>query len=327
MDALTIPKSSRNSRWSRDPVLDAGAPAVARITERDIEIFKLLARYRYLATDDIQALVGGELKPIVHRLNLLSRKPNLFVNRPHQQRQAADANYRRFVYELDERGSRVLRERGMSFLPKSYHRNFAHELMVCRITASIEIGVRADPSIRLITWREILASDKTPAETRSAERPAYIPISFSANGENHRTEVCADGAPFGLESSRAGRRTYLFFPGIEADCGSEPISTSDFERTSISKKFAAYLAIAEQGVHDSHFGFPNFFVPFITTTRVRMESMMALLDRLTGGQGAKMFLFKIFPSFTSFEKPSASTGHMLTQPWQRVGHPQFHLDQ
>jgi len=206
--------TTRNSRWTRDPILDTGHPAVARLTERDIEIFKLLARYRYLPADDIHALVGGELKPIIHRLNLLSRRPNLYVNRPHQQRQAADANYRRLVYELDERGSRVLRERGFSFLPKSYHRNFAHELMVCRITASIELGVRADPSIRLIAWQEILASEKTPAETRRASRPSHIPISFSANGETYRTEVCADGAPFGLESNRDGKRVYLFFPGI-----------------------------------------------------------------------------------------------------------------
>jgi hypothetical protein len=325
MDALAPQKMSRNSRWSRDPVLDAGRAAVARITGRDIEIFKLLARYRYLAVDDIQALVGGELKPIVHRLNLLSRKPNLFVNRPHQQRQSADANYRRLIYELDERGSRVLQQLGFPFLPKSYHRNFVHELMVCRITASIELGVRADASMRLITWQEILASEKTPIETQRAERPAYIPISFSANGEDHRTEVCADGAPFGLEMNRVGRRSYFFFPGIEADCGTEPITTSDFDRTSISKKFSAYLAIGEQGVHRAHFGFPNLFVPFITTTRVRMESMMALLNRLTGGHGAKMFLFKTFPSFTSFEKPPAATGHMLTQSWQRVGHSPLQL--
>src|SRR5271163_1450338 len=99
MDALAKQKRARNSRWSREPVLDAGMPAVARVTERDIEIFKLLARYRYLPVDDIHAIVGGELKPVVHRLNLLSRKPNLYINRPHQQRQAADANYRRLVYE------------------------------------------------------------------------------------------------------------------------------------------------------------------------------------------------------------------------------------
>ncbi len=61
--------------------------------------------------------------------------------RPHQQRQNADANYRPLIYELDERGSRVLRERGLPFLPKSYHHNFAHELMVAQITASIELGV------------------------------------------------------------------------------------------------------------------------------------------------------------------------------------------
>jgi len=50
-----------------------------------------------------------------------------------------------------------------------------------------------------------------------------------------------------------------------------------------------------------------------------MESMMALLHRLTGGHGAKMFLFKTFPALTSFEKPPAATGHMLTEPWQRIG--------
>jgi hypothetical protein len=113
MDAFAVQKHSRNSRWSRDPVVGAGRPAIARVTERDIEIFKVLARYRYLAVDDIQGLVGGELKPIVHRLNLLSRKPNLYVNRPQQQRQAADANYRRLIYELDERGLRVLRDQGL----------------------------------------------------------------------------------------------------------------------------------------------------------------------------------------------------------------------
>jgi hypothetical protein len=41
----------------------------------------------------------------------------------------------------------------------------------------------------------------------------------------------------------------------------------------IAKKFAAYIAIAEQGIHRSHFGFPNFFVPFIATTTACMNSM------------------------------------------------------
>jgi hypothetical protein len=118
----------RNSRWDREPVLDGGKPKVAKLTDRDIEAFKLLARYSYLAIDDIHAFVGGSLKGLSHHFSVLSRKPNLYINRPHQQRQCADANYRRLIYELDGRGARVLQERGLSFLPRRYHRNFAHEL-------------------------------------------------------------------------------------------------------------------------------------------------------------------------------------------------------
>jgi hypothetical protein len=311
----------------REPVIGRNGEAVAVYpTERDIEIFKLLVLFRYLPADYIHAFVGGSLKALSHRLNLLSRKPNLYLARPHQQRQCADANYRRLIYQLDERGSRALRERGLSFLPKSYHGNFNHELMVAQITASIELGTSQNADIRLIAWTEILASENTPKATRESATPASIRASYSLRGENQTSDIIADGRPFGLERTIDGKRSYLFFPGIEADCGTEPIDAGDPDRSSIAKKFAAYLAIVEQGAHRSHFGFPNFFVPFITTSDARMRSMMELLDRLTAGRGPKILLFKTFPSLTSAEKPPAATGHMLTEAWQRVGFPPLCLD-
>jgi hypothetical protein len=326
MDAILDTKV-RNSRWSREPVIGRDGAAVAVYpTERDIEIFKLLVRFRYLPADYIHAFVGGSLKALSHRLNLLSRKPNLYLARPHQQRQCADANYRRLIYQLDERGSRALRERGLSFLPKSYHGNFNHELMVAQITASIELGTSQNADIRLIAWTEILASENTPKATRESATPASIRASYSLRGETLTSDIIADARPFGLERTIDGKRSYLFFPGVEADCGTEPIDAGDPDRSSIAKKFAAYLAIVEQGVHRSHFGFPNFFVPFITTSVARMGSMMELLDRLTVGRGSKILLFKTFPSFTSAEKPPAPTDHMLTEPWQRVGFPELCLD-
>jgi hypothetical protein len=97
--------------------------------------------------------------------------------------------------------------------------------------------------------------------------------------------VDADAPPFGIERAIDGSRTYLFFPGIEADCGTEPVETGDFERSSIAKKFAVYIAIAEQSVYRSYFGFPNFFVPLIALTRVHLESIMTLEQRITGGHG------------------------------------------
>jgi Replication-relaxation len=317
---MDLRTQERNSRWDREPVLENGKPKVAKLTDRDIEAFKLLARYPYLPLDDIHAFVGGSLKGLSHHFNVLSRKPNLFINRPHQQRQCADANYRRLIYELDERGVRVLQERGLPFLAKKYHRNFAHELMVSRVMASIELGALRSKHMRLITWNDILANPKTPPALKDAPRPTAIPVSFTVRGESQTMEICADGMPFGIERANAdGGRLYFFFPGIEADTGTEPIESYDFERSSIYKKFVAYRAIAEQGIHTSRLGFPNFFVPIITTTDARMRSMMRCLERITANSGSKMFLFKTFPAFNAYEKPPAPSGHMLTDPWHRAG--------
>src|ERR1700730_19328271 len=174
MDAV-VNKTRRNSRWTREPVTDDGRAVVVYPTQRDIEIFKLLTRYRYLPSDYIHAFVGGSANALSRRLNLLSRKPNLYLARPHQQRETADANYRHLIYELDERGSRVLKERGLSFLPKSYHRNFEHELMVAQITASFELGTRERTNVRLISWPEIFANPPTPESTRRSPTAAAIP--------------------------------------------------------------------------------------------------------------------------------------------------------
>jgi hypothetical protein len=324
MDAMAK-KQTRNSRWTRDPVIDDGKAVVVYPTDRDIEIFKLLARYRCLSGDYIHAFVGGNLKALTRRLNSLSRKPNLYLARPHQQRGNASANHRPLIYALDERGSRELRERGVACPLKSNHHNFAHELMVVQIMASIELGTRANPNIRLISWPEILASANTPQATRESPTPASIPVTYSIRGQRDGKGLIADAYPFGLERVIDGNRSYVFFPGIEADCGTEPLDPSDPERSSIAGKFAGYTAVAEQRIYRSHFGFPNFLVPIIAATQTRMQSMMRLLDKMTDGRGSKMFLFKSFPAFTSPEKPPAPDGHMLTEPWQRAGFDPFYF--
>src|SRR5271156_4603530 len=122
---MDVAPNHRRSRWDRAPVLDSrGRQRHAQLTERDIEIFKLLARYRYLSIDHIHAFVGGSRKGLAHHVNLLSRQPNLYLNRPPQQRQSADANHRPMIYELDRRGVMALRELGLQVVTKHYHQNF-----------------------------------------------------------------------------------------------------------------------------------------------------------------------------------------------------------
>ena len=52
---------------------------------------------------------------------------------------------------------------------------------------------------------------------------------------------------------------------------------------------------------------------------------MKLVDRMTGGRGSKMFLFKALPVLSSVEKSPQAGGHMLTEPWLRAGFEPFTL--
>jgi hypothetical protein len=316
----------RSSRWGHAPIRSKdGTPRVASVTERDIEgIFRPLSRYRYLPADYIHAFAGGSLDYLINRLSLLSREPNRFVSRPHQQRANAGANHRRLIYELADKGWALMQERGALRDRTRAQSNFAHELMASQLMASVELGAR-ESAVRLISWPEILQSRSLPDATRSALKPSTIPVTATTDAGVISTHVAADGLPFGIARPAGDKIVRFFCPGIEADCGTEPVDTSDFQRSSLYRKFVLYLAVESQSIHRSHFGFPNLYVPIVTTNAARLASMMRLLERITGGAGAKNILFKTFPAFTSPGKPPPPSGLMLTEDWQRVGHPPFNF--
>jgi Replication-relaxation len=236
--------------------------------------------------------------------------------RPEQQRQHANALYRKRIYQLGQRGARVLIDCGIPCDPPRAHGNFARELMTSQLMASFALGAQ-ETGVRLITWQDIQNSVAySKATARYAEKPRALPL-------DQKTSIVADGEPFGI--SPDGR--FFFAPGIEADCGTEIVSPSDLARSSIQRKFEAYLYILEKQIFMSHFGFPakGFCIPFITTSTARMTNMMHLLERMTHGSGSRSFIFKVFPHFASYEKPPEPSGHMLTQDWQRVGYPPFNF--
>jgi hypothetical protein len=312
-------QTARNSRWNREPKLSKrGKPVIARLTEDDIVIFKLLGRYRYLPSDYLAALTGRSLPTLQARLEILCRKPNCYISRPHQQRDNADANARRLIYELDDKGGDELRSRGILYSRKKYLRNFAHELMACTIAASFEIGAKSNPNIRIIDWHQLIDSPQMPAATKQLTNPQVLLYS----GDGKQEEIASDWRPFVIERNFASK-SYFFVFGFEADCGTEPIDTANSERSAIRNKFNAYLTALQHDVPRRHFGATTFMLPFITTTEARMRSMVGLLESMHAGQLARRFLFKHIPSFTSFEKPAPATGHILTEPWHRAGFEPF----
>ncbi|WP_146618626.1 hypothetical protein [Rhodoplanes elegans] len=307
----TLTTRHYRSRWKPAPLLGKnGEKKEARIHPRDIEAFAVLDRFGVLPLDYVHALIGGNLAALRSRFNLLWSPPNFYLSRPDGQRRCANANYRYLVYANGTQAKALLRERGHALA----HRRaspFPHQLMESMIAASIHIGIAGSPDLRLIDWNRIKAETGSPA--------ASIPLPRGSS-------IVPDWEPFIIEYAGSPKSAFRFFPGFEADTGTEPVDAADLERSSIRGKFEDYLSVVKARTYESHFGVSTFFIPFVTTTERRMTSMIALLLKLTGGKGSPNFLFKHVPSFTAPERLAPPTGHMLTDPWQRAGFPPINLD-
>ncbi len=303
----------RISRFGSDPVLNGGGkPVEAVMTERQTQLLAFLERNRYATFDDIHAYLNGDPTALRYTIRVLKAKPNCYIKVCDQH--AEQRNLRRkLAYELDKNGIEFLRESGTLIPDRRYVRNFTHAALASHATASIEAGISAATNARLISWAEILSSQNMPAATKRMEHPAGMRIAYQVDEVVREKTVRADSLPFGIVLDLAERKKFRFFPGIEADTGTEPITVSNFERTSIYSKFKAYLAIEANETYRTHFGFPIFFVPFVTTSASRMRSMMDELDRITDGRGSKTLIFKV-------ASPDRAAGYLFGEPWERVGH-------
>jgi hypothetical protein len=93
--------------------------------------------------------------------------------------------------------------------------------------------------------------------------------------------------------------------------------SSNRDRQAIETKLAAYLTVLENGLYQSHWGFPNLTVLFTSTTKTRVENMITLLDSMST-KYSNCFAFQVFPTIISgAEQPTA--GFAINQPWLQVG--------
>src|SRR5665213_2116080 len=307
------------------------------LTERDIELFELLNRYHFLRSNFLYAFLGGNSETrFKERLGHLYHDGR-YINRPEQQWQFANCRYMPVIYELDDRGEQALRERGLihsdsPLLKKGRmgaYRQFAHQLMICDCTASIELGVRQNGGLRFISWQEIIA--KVPESTRKLDNPCAIPVSithtFPRTGATQRADikVVPDGL-FGLEYVYDGSKAYRFF-ALETDRNTQPVTRSDLNQSSYLRKILAYRQIAMQNIHKSQLGLPNLLILTVTTNEPHMANIMSLVKELAHEGKSKLFLFKTMSSVGDFKKAPEPTAHLLADAWQRVGYEAFRIDQ
>lgn len=313
--ADTEAHASRRSRMRREPTGKR-----IELTGRDLEIFKLLSRYRYLRSTFIHAFVGGNRTKLIERLGHLYHDGG-FLDRPAQQWQAADARYHPVVYELSRKGADALDINGgpggvgaLTGRGSGPQRQFAHTLLICEVLASLELGAAQIGSLRLVWWPEILA--KAPAETRAAPKPLQI---GTVDGFRARAGgwIVEPDALFGIEYRTGTQRSYRFF-ALEADRGTMPVERTDRAQSRYLGKVIAYRQAMANGTFKLRWGVPNLFVLTVTTSDPRLDTMETAVRKITEGRGSSAFLFKTYPA--SNRGGLYAEPQLLTEPWKRVGH-------
>jgi hypothetical protein len=288
-------------------------------SRRDVAIFRLLNRYKYLPSDYIHAFVGGHLGWLKNRLTDLRHEGYLDCNL--SQFKTANARYRPLVYELGSKGRSVLTEHGIPLRTFDFLTGpFAHDLMSCQAVSSLELG--CDPSLRFITPDEIL----TKAPGKALAHPFKYRVEVSWKGERHEIHnFSPDWEAFGFAKTlRDGTKRYNFVAGYETDAHTETLRPSELYHSSILKKILAYKKLAAEERFNEQLGVLNNLILILTVNETHKRNIMELVKEVCGD--TPIFLFKTIPNFSSFEKSPPPTPALLTEPWQRVGYPDFKLD-
>lgn len=312
------------SRFSDEPVLDKdGKPVVVLsrdLTDYDVRILAALDGRRVLNFATIAKIIGGTEKSIRDRCNVLKRKPNCYVRVCAEQTNNPKQHLKSKLYiELAEAGMTALAERGRRIPRRSRMKRLKHQVMIDEIMASWQIGFAEYTEFTPIWWPEILTGEKTPIKTREMKHPSLVPVTFEFNGKEIKDlSYECDDKPFGFIRPD-GRAMFIM---IEADCDSESATSDFYGYATLQRKFAQQIAILEQGLYRSQFGFPNMHFLFYVPTVRRMESAMGVLEELTKHKAKlrKSFAFQTHPTFTNYDQ-KAPSAWALTDDYQRVDCP------
>ena len=260
--------------------LESNLPPL-EITKRDLAILELVGDYRFLNTEQIQALVGGSKHNVTERLSRLFH--HAYLDRPVHQRELRSEGYRQIIYALAPKGLRLLastqgeQARKASRLAESnrsakrYY--MAHTLMVSQFRVCLTLACRANGHIRVRGWRV-----------------PHAPLAKVLVGRRH-VAVIPD-AQFTLEAED-GYVAHFF---LEADRG-----TMSHKR--FLMKLQAYWgmrSLAEDPVVPA-----AFRVLVVAPSQQRMENLLATATSADPRRtGSRMFCFTSELDYT-LEKPGA----------------------
>ncbi|WP_194479223.1 replication-relaxation family protein [Bradyrhizobium sp. CCBAU 53338] len=263
-----------------------------RITARDIALLRNIARFRLVSTADLALLDGGSAQNVSR--SLLALWENGYVERPEAQvtsRMLYEGS-RPTIYGLSRKGAHLLRSGGLE-VPRRLldgidkergagWRFVQHTVEVASFLIALVVAVRKRSDLRLLSQGELLGN-----RGKKLPRQVKLEVCIRLDGVLTRNAVVPD-ALFGLQYDD-GTESYFM---LEIDRGEMPVERyRDITRTYFSKKLNTYWEAYRRRCHVTELGLESFRVLTVTTTRERVERMIAAVGRMTQGRGSNVFLF------------------------------------
>jgi len=242
-----------------------------------------------------------------------------YLCRPSQQFRTIDSRYNELVYDLTPASIAALKENGLWNEQKAKRSGpWLHSFMVSCITASIELATLDRDDLAYIPQSKILERAKT-----ALRFPTKI------NDPDTKQTLTKDLIPdalFGLEYLHKGQKFYRFFL-VEADRGTEPTTSKNFNRKSHLRNLAQYSDYIGNGRYKQHLKLTApLLVLNVSADQTKLKKMVSVTGQTSGPSGNFYMLFQLFEEFGQTFKPPKPHAEFLEQDWARAGKDGIRID-
>lgn len=232
-----------------------------------------------------------------------------YLSRPLQQFRTIDSRYNQLVHDLTPASVVALKE--ADHYPSSVSRPsgpWLHGFMTACITASIEQATLVRDDLKFIPGWMVL-------ERAGARLRFPTEIRHSGSGGPITKDLIPD-ALFGLEYLTDAGPRYRFFL-VEADRGTEPMTTTNWNRKSWMRSLAQYRAYVGGGMYRDHLRLTAPIMVLVVGTEQNKVERMVRLTR-NEGSAEPWLLFTAIDGFGPVFRPQDPISDLLDRQWQRT---------
>lgn len=281
-----------------------------QLTERDIEIVRIVSDHRFIRSIHISQLLDANHEKISRRLAVLYHHG--YIDRPPAQLEYYRPGSTKMIYALANRGAQLLIHHlgvevgNADWTRKNFEARRAfmlHQLAIVDLRVALTLAVCARPELTLIEPDALIAT--MPAATQTANKPLAWRVKVQHKGSLQEIGVQPDYA-FALRYADGSRRCYL----VECDRGTMPVERAALKQTSIVKKLLVYQKGHKQKMHVRDFDWKAFRVLFITNTPKRAANIKDAILRTPDLKNSELFYIT--------DQQTLIDADILTHAWQHA---------